>query len=185
MPVIDRADTHGDADQVERTLIGKRDALLRRVLGHDFEGKLTAAGVGHPPVLDAVASLFQLVDGHFQNFAVRAGAIGGRHGIGSRQQFRRHGFRRVAKQGKLALVCGIAIGAERGVLPVTLRALEGAAEDVLVHPFEIERIGQALAHLFVGEDGAAGVENEAEHAGGQARLEDVLTISPRWTAGKL
>ncbi|MNT57917.1 hypothetical protein D3C72_1953250 [compost metagenome] len=85
MPVIDRADAHGDADQIERTLIGKRDALLSGVLCHDLEGELAAVGVRHPAVPDAVSGLFQLVDGHFKDLAVRTGGVGGRQGIGAGQ----------------------------------------------------------------------------------------------------
>ncbi len=174
MPVINRANAHGDADQVQRTLIGERDTLLRRVLRHDFESELAAIGIGHPAVLDAVASLFQLVDGHFEHLAVGARAVCRRQGVGAGQQLRRHGLRRVAEQRQFARVGGVAIGAERRVLPVALRPLEGAAEDVFVHPLEIEGIGKAFAYLFVSEDGTAGVEDETEHAGRQARLEHVL-----------
>jgi len=53
---------------------------------------------------------------------------------------------------------------EIGVFKITVGALVRAIGELLVRPFEIERVGERLSHIPVREHGTAGVEDKPLHA---------------------
>ncbi len=79
----------------------------------------------------------------------------------------------------------MAICTEHGVLPEALGALIGIAIEVLVHPLEVKRQRERLSHLHIRKDMAAGVEDKAEHAGGQLRCGRFADHIPRVNGGKI
>src|SRR3990167_1277424 len=124
-----------------------------------------AFGIEHQVAFDAPAGFLQQLIGAPLLFADDAAAVGD----GNAEFIGKHrGGNLVAQRfEELQLVgAGQAAGGQFGVVEITAGAGIGTIEQLALGPFEIEQQAQRLAHPFVLEQGPAGVEDEALHAGG-------------------
>src|SRR6202521_454001 len=107
--------------------------------------------------------MLERVDHLFQSNAVAPRAVGHRRLIASGHDVVAYRVGIGLEQGALPRARRAAAGGEFRALEEARRAPVGAVIEVGVHPLEVEKLAERLAHADVGEWRPAGVEYERQH----------------------
>src|SRR5690606_2241137 len=175
---VDTANHHLDTEISQISLEWQQNTLELGLCQQEFEAHRLAIDVEHAITLDAPAGLLQQLIGAALLLADDAAAIGDRYAEFFVEHFGRNLAAQWFEDSQLVLT-GQSARAQFGVVEVAAGAEVGAVEQALVGPLEIVQQAQGFAHAAILKLRAAGVEDEALHAGGIAVQDfflDQLTV---------